>query len=424
MSSVAAVSDSLKCSLCLDVFEDPVFCGGRPCQCTFCRGCIERVLVQGNRCPTCRAEIRKRDLLPQRVIRSLIDELVVECERKCGWTGRRDAHALHLSKCPIVQLESTQEQLEAAKREILSLRRRNHDQAVQLADKDAQLDGLMRLVARSAAQRSSSSGQNSPTRSPLAACTALAEDVVPTCRGEDDLVEPGPGVTPGEDGLEKAWEILRRTLIETSAAGRLSAAAWDRPTRTEEPLVLDDLANEALAEVFEEWSRPPSRSPQDAEVEEVPETVEEVAAEAADAVLPPLELSPQDVAEASNDLPEAVESGRLEEVLRLLSRKACPCSRDPQGWSVLDTAALSGYPEVTVALLNARANVNAFDDASGTTALMWAAIAGQTSCVQVLLHAQADANATAADGDTALQLAAQRGYNSICALISQHSLAT
>ena len=31
--------------VCFEVFEDPVFCGGRPCQHVFCRTCVEQSLV-------------------------------------------------------------------------------------------------------------------------------------------------------------------------------------------------------------------------------------------------------------------------------------------------------------------------------------------------------------------------------------------
>ena len=31
--------------VCFEVFEDPVFCGGRPCQHVFCRTCVEQSMV-------------------------------------------------------------------------------------------------------------------------------------------------------------------------------------------------------------------------------------------------------------------------------------------------------------------------------------------------------------------------------------------
>ncbi len=31
--------------VCFEVFDDPVFCGGRPCQHVFCRACVEQCLV-------------------------------------------------------------------------------------------------------------------------------------------------------------------------------------------------------------------------------------------------------------------------------------------------------------------------------------------------------------------------------------------
>ncbi|CAJ1409345.1 unnamed protein product [Effrenium voratum] len=117
-----AISDTLKCPVCFEVFADPVFCGGRPCQHVFCRCCVEQCLVaesdpddrseRSGHCPTCRAEICVRDLHPHQALRSLLDELPVRCRRGCGWTGRRDALRAHESpgpsQCVFLRLEAAQ----------------------------------------------------------------------------------------------------------------------------------------------------------------------------------------------------------------------------------------------------------------------------------------------------------------------------
>lgn len=108
----ASVSDTLKCPVCMEVFEDPVFCGGRPCQHVFCRACVEQALERSEQCPSCRAPMSAGDLQPHQVINNLLDEVVVHCELHCGWTGRRDARRAHAAECPKALLEQARAELE------------------------------------------------------------------------------------------------------------------------------------------------------------------------------------------------------------------------------------------------------------------------------------------------------------------------
>ncbi|CAE8603392.1 unnamed protein product [Polarella glacialis] len=154
------VSDTLRCPVCFEVFDDPVFCGGRPCQHVFCRGCVERAIFQTahqhvvmsgdgseeeaddriGQCPSCRAPMRLHSLQPHQVMRSLLDELPVRCRLACGWTGRRDARANHESsgptQCPLLRLEAACEELA-----LLS------DAGGLLRDKDARIVMLEARVA-------------------------------------------------------------------------------------------------------------------------------------------------------------------------------------------------------------------------------------------------------------------------------------
>lgn len=128
---VSARSDTLKCPVCFEIFDDPVFCGGRPCQHVFCRQCVEQCLVAESHsqeddekamgtgavghCPTCRAEMHLQDLRPHQALRSLLDELPVCCRRGCGWTGRRDALVAHEAsgpnQCIHLRLEAAEAQI-------------------------------------------------------------------------------------------------------------------------------------------------------------------------------------------------------------------------------------------------------------------------------------------------------------------------
>lgn len=110
----AAISDVLKCPVCFDVFDDPVFCStDDDCQHAFCRGCIVQHLQGSEQCPTCRAEMQFDDLKSHLLLRNLLDELPVLCPHRCGWTGRRDARNAHRDECPVLKLERAEAEIAA-----------------------------------------------------------------------------------------------------------------------------------------------------------------------------------------------------------------------------------------------------------------------------------------------------------------------
>lgn len=108
---VDAVSDTLKCPVCMDIFEDPVFCGGNPCQHIFCRVCVKQALEKTEHCPTCRGTMSATNLLSHQAISSLLDELLVCCDMDCGWIGRRDSFGSHVGECPLRRIKVLENEL-------------------------------------------------------------------------------------------------------------------------------------------------------------------------------------------------------------------------------------------------------------------------------------------------------------------------
>ena len=97
-----AVTDTLRCPICLHVYDDPVYSSGRPCQHVFCRSCIMAAFKNSFNCPVCLAEMRPDSLERHQVLGNLLDELEVRCRAGCGWTGRRAAENAHYNNdCPI-----------------------------------------------------------------------------------------------------------------------------------------------------------------------------------------------------------------------------------------------------------------------------------------------------------------------------------
>mmetsp|Transcript_48081 Transcript_48081/g.112393 ORF Transcript_48081/g.112393 Transcript_48081/m.112393 type:complete len:442 (-) Transcript_48081:15-1340(-) len=111
------ISQTLRCPICLDVFVDPVFCGGWPCQHVFCKTCILGALSASRQCPACREPASVAQFQPHQAINSLLDEIIVYCPHRsggCSWTGRLDAQGGHSSTCAVGRLEEAERRSEEA----------------------------------------------------------------------------------------------------------------------------------------------------------------------------------------------------------------------------------------------------------------------------------------------------------------------
>lgn len=128
-----AVSDShtlssLRCPICHEVFDNPVFCSNRPCQCTFCENCILLALRHKQACPMDRQAMSAADLTTHHFVKGLVDGLEVFCSNRalgCYWTGRLDGRPRHEEAC---------------------LARRVHSLEAQLAERELQLKSLQGVV--------------------------------------------------------------------------------------------------------------------------------------------------------------------------------------------------------------------------------------------------------------------------------------
>lgn len=73
------VSGRFHCSICLNVFNDPVMC--RQNQHIFCRGCISKHLENYRTCPQCKDQLNLDQLsVVPRILTDYLDELRIRCE--------------------------------------------------------------------------------------------------------------------------------------------------------------------------------------------------------------------------------------------------------------------------------------------------------------------------------------------------------
>lgn len=249
--------ESLRCPICLGIFDDPVFAGGRPCQCTFCRRCIEQELRRTGKCPNDRFALRLDDLVVNRLAQDSIDALTVHCRnrsRGCYWTGRLDSRPGHTESC-IVEKEATlrsrfeklESQLRRRDAETKTLKTGTARLESQLREKEALLrtqnNEMKRMRTRIGEMESSLirfrlTGAGRNMASPAQPATTQPS------------AEPTSVLVPQRPGLERVFE-LNRECFERAEAAELRAL---RPA-TESPATqrlsrpanqLGDLINQLL----------------------------------------------------------------------------------------------------------------------------------------------------------------------------------
>ena len=87
--------EDLKCSICLDYFDNPFF---SRCSHTFCYECAKDAFSRKLNCPTCRVEIH--EMIPNFIAKKLVENLEVCCSNNtCDWIGKRKELIEHLGNC-------------------------------------------------------------------------------------------------------------------------------------------------------------------------------------------------------------------------------------------------------------------------------------------------------------------------------------
>ncbi|XP_066497962.1 caskin-2 isoform X3 [Hoplias malabaricus] len=132
------------------------------------------------------------------------------------------------------------------------------------------------------------------------------------------------------------------------------------------------------------------------------------------------------------ELLQAVKNGDVQSTQKLLAK--CKSSRskllgstkrinvnyqDPDGFSALHHAALTGTTDLLSLLLEAQATVD-IKDSNGMRPLHYAAWQGKADSVHMLLRAGASVNGASQDGQIPLHLAAQYGHYEVSEMLLQH----
>lgn len=118
-----SVSQHLHCPICYEVFQSPI---RTPCEHHFCRSCCNEiqsaasiaasVALEVLQCPVCRHIFPLANLVPDRLVQMLTDELIVRCfgaEDGCAWTGPRDRLTVHSTSCEHAPIACSEEAVDA-----------------------------------------------------------------------------------------------------------------------------------------------------------------------------------------------------------------------------------------------------------------------------------------------------------------------
>ena len=92
------VSKFLYCSICDDIFRDPVrlkLCGH-----TFCNNCILKWSTHNANCPLCRVKFIYEDIKIDLIATNIINDLEIYCiNLGCPWKGQLKDFSYHLQNC-------------------------------------------------------------------------------------------------------------------------------------------------------------------------------------------------------------------------------------------------------------------------------------------------------------------------------------
>jgi RING-type zinc-finger len=98
--------ESLKCPICLEVCAEAVI--ENKCGHTFCKKCLYRLFGDKNetKCTLSRENITLDQVVPNRAVREMIQQIKVLCVLKCDWKGPFGELEKHLVKeCPYVKFK-------------------------------------------------------------------------------------------------------------------------------------------------------------------------------------------------------------------------------------------------------------------------------------------------------------------------------
>lgn len=101
---VDEVPDDLQCSICTNVFDDPIMC--LACMKFFCTACIKEWKKKQNTCPLCRSTDGMGTPSQAITVEVKIGKLVVRCpfiNNGCTWTGERIRRDSHVMQCARIQ---------------------------------------------------------------------------------------------------------------------------------------------------------------------------------------------------------------------------------------------------------------------------------------------------------------------------------
>mmetsp|Transcript_43881 Transcript_43881/g.80181 ORF Transcript_43881/g.80181 Transcript_43881/m.80181 type:complete len:383 (+) Transcript_43881:86-1234(+) len=232
-----SISQTLRCPICLDVFVEPVFCGGRPCQHVFCKSCILDALSSTPQCPACREPASAGQFQAHQAIGSLLDEIMVYCRHKsrgCSWTGRLDAQSGHSSTCAVGRLDELE-------RKNAEYRHRYRAAEAELAEKTALTQRLQRQLTEQREKVDLEKGMLQSVQDRTASLESLLEQQrMQAVRHEQTIARLQHSVQDLEFQLVQKDATIMRLESRLSLTSSTAAAVTESSAAEEHPVVMSE----------------------------------------------------------------------------------------------------------------------------------------------------------------------------------------
>jgi hypothetical protein len=94
-ASVHADEQDLICSICQELFRDPI---NLVCGHIFCQSCITLAYRERNQCPNCSEPFGLGDFRPITVLKNYINSMGIKCA-DCDWKGKIEQFRVHELSC-------------------------------------------------------------------------------------------------------------------------------------------------------------------------------------------------------------------------------------------------------------------------------------------------------------------------------------
>lgn len=104
------IPQEIKCRICMEVLFNPM---KLLCDHVFCHDCLKKLSDKDTKCPICKADFMVLELVPDKGMIEIIEELIVVCKfPQCDWNGMMKELREHEKNCMFSPVKCRKEVLD------------------------------------------------------------------------------------------------------------------------------------------------------------------------------------------------------------------------------------------------------------------------------------------------------------------------